>query len=288
MIKDRRRHIRHGKLIPATVMFDTQRDAATGTDVSAGGGFLRTHLLVPVGSIVQVIVQWGHGGTSGARMTARVARVAEPGSRLCPVPGLGVEWLMASSPGGPDALHEFLAETLHIPAHAIDPTRMHRGDGPNTWIYALHPETAAAAASAGDLALPTVGENLPVSAHRLRRLPEQRRSDRFWVRTECVYLLEGLPHAGMIYNLSATGAVVATQQRLPDRGSVVQCRVPLTGRFSDSWIRATSKVLRYAPVSGTHGEGFVVEFQHIDEMGQDGVFSDFLSHLRREQHGHVA
>lgn len=280
---DRRRYPRVARLTPATLVCDNQRDAATATDVSASGGFLRTHLMLPAGSLAQVTLQSSHSSSSVARLLARVVRVAEPGSRLCPVPGLGVEWLTASSAAGTDALLDFLRETLRVPVERLDAAQAQEGESPNVAVYPLHEDLGRPGGWAGELAVPTTSTHLPVTAHQLRSMPDQREADRFWVRTEIVYTLDELPHAGMIYNLSAKGAMVATQQRLPACGTTVRCKVPLTGPYAESWIRVNARVLRHVTVSGAKGEGFVMEFQRVDEMGQPGIFHTYLEYLHRAQ-----
>lgn len=286
MALDRRSAPRVAKLTPATLVGDNQRDAATAVDVSGAGAFLRTHLLLPVGSIVQVTLQSGHASGSVARLLARVVRIAEPGSRIYPVPGVGIEWLTASSAAGEEALRAFLRDTLHIPAERLDRIAARPGDAPNVAVIPLHRDADKPVddSTTGELAVPTLGNHLPATARR-HQPPEQREADRFWVRTDIVYTLDELPHAGMVFNLSAKGAMVATQQRLPDRGVVIKCRIPLTGPFADCWLRCTSKVLRHVSISGSKGEGFVVSFTHIDEMGQPGVFRAYLDFLRRSQSG---
>lgn len=282
---DRRRYPRVARLTPATVVCDNQRDAATATDVSASGGFLRTHLMLPAGSLVQVTLQSGHASGSVARLLARVVRMVEPGSRLCPVPGLGVEWMNASSAAGTESLIDFLRDTLKVPDSRLSAARLEQGDAPNVAVYTLLEEAGPPGGGswAGELAVPRVGDHLPTTTRQLRSMPEQREADRFWVRTEIVYTLDDLPHSGMIYNLSAKGAMVATLQRLPERGSQVRCKIPLTGSFADSWIRVTARVLRHVSISGSKGEGFVMEFQRLDELGQPGVFRSYLDHLHKVQ-----
>lgn len=285
MTDDRRTAPRFGKLTPATLVGDNRRDAATAVDVSATGAFLRTHLLLPVGSVVQVTLQAGHASGSVARMLARVVRIAEPGSRIYPVPGVGLEWLSASSAAGEDTLRGFLRDTLHIPAERLQSAKVRVGDAPNVAVLHLHPDFDRPDGEtwAGELVVPSFGDHLPVSARRMHRPPEKREADRFWVRSEIVYTIDDLPHAGMVYNLSAKSAMVATQQRLPERGSEIQCRLPLTGPYSECWLRFTGKIMRHVSISGSKGEGFVVSFTRIDEMGQPGVFRAYLDHLHRAQ-----
>lgn len=287
MTTDRRRCPRFRRLIPGSVVFEMQRDSCTTLDASGCGGFLRTHLVVPGGNIIQVTLRGEHSSDPVAKVLARVARTVEVGSRLCPVPGLGVEWIVASCASGRDALLEFLGKILQLPPDRIDESKLHEGETPNVAVYYLNDEYAARVdiPTTGDLALPSASPHLPVSARRLIGLREKREVDRFWVRTEVVYQLDDLPHAGLVFNLSAKGAVISTQQRMPERNSTVSFRIPLTGPFSESWIRAKGRVLRYMPVSGGVGEGFVVEFKSVDEMGQTGVFAEYLEFLRREQMG---
>jgi hypothetical protein len=98
-----------------------------------------------------------------------------------------------------------------------------------------------------------------------------------------VYYLDGLPHAGSVYDLGRHGLFVATQQRLPELGSTVTLRFHLSGPFEAQWIRATCRVAnqRALGMSGLHGFG--LELVTIDEYGNSGVFAEYIGWLAERE-----
>ncbi|MFT7624824.1 MAG: hypothetical protein ACI9WU_004014 [Myxococcota bacterium] len=90
------------------------------TDVSAGGGFVATDALPPIGSRLQMAAQQARGEPS-IWLDLRVTWVNEEASESHPDPGFGGYWLHASCRYGEDPLRTFLAEVLGITRPVVRP-----------------------------------------------------------------------------------------------------------------------------------------------------------------------
>ena len=108
---------------------------------------------------------------------------------------------------------------------------------------------------------------------------------RFGVRTECLYYLDNLPHRGMVHALGTKAVLIGTRQDIPTKGQMVICRMPLTGPYNTHWIRIRGIVVEQRLYAEGVGYAFVLDIEDVDELGEPGVWSDYLTYLQSQQSG---
>jgi len=275
---DRRRAPRHKKII--RLEFEDAGRLARGAtvDISQYGAFVNSGVYVPVGSLLAMTVA-SDGPGAGVRVWARVVHWIEPGSRLSIVPGFGVQFVALESDEGRIAIERFMQEVVGVDPAELDGTRFEeRQDG--MVRYTLDPSVPLE----GTAVDPSAYAPLPLD-DAPRVVEERRASHRFQVRTECTYFIDGLPHSGIIFNIGARGFLVLTQQVLPEIGQEIVCRMPLTGKFREHWIRCRGIVRDHRQLGSSRASAFAVDLHAVDELGNEGVFADYLAYLQAQQ-GH--
>jgi hypothetical protein len=114
---ERRRHDRALKALEFTCTIDGKPFEAQSLDISAGGAFMATPLLVPTGAVARIVPQIGeeHGATRAVTLHGLVVR-----QERSPRTGVALQWLKADTNRGLSLLEDVLSNIVGL-APAVHP-----------------------------------------------------------------------------------------------------------------------------------------------------------------------
>ncbi len=285
---DRRRATRVQKLLTLKMEHDGRGADLVTTDVSLRGTFVHAppDFRLPVGA--DLALKFSDGPDAPViEISAKIVRVIARASRVSRIPGMALEFLQFSCAAGIGPLSDFVQNVLCYRLGREDARHMAlEDDGSATFTppedkKGLHLVSKArhvhAERMSPERTLPGDAKEAEELMRKIVTDIERRRVKRFAMRTEVTwYQTDGLPHSGVVLNVSQRGMFVQTDHKLPRVGSRVRLKFPIEEEGGVSYVKIEAIVRRRWNPSNESMPGFGIRFERIDEMGHTGIFRMWL------------
>jgi hypothetical protein len=270
--------------------FDDLHVSCITTDLSIRGAFLNSQVTPPPGR--RIWLKYCCENEPVIIMKALVIRVVTPTLRVSGLRGMAVEIEEITSPSGREGLNNFLRRFLNCPEAQIDEDRIRNDEGAVSYKLARIPIVAGAGNASRylqeELLRParTVPDNLHSNEEQLRSglIDVNRRScKRAPVYVDVTYYINGMPHLGTVLNISRRGLFIRTAHAIPEKSTSVVLKFPVAEAPDPQYVRVIASVRRAWNTENESLPGFALRFEHVDEMGNHGIFRTYLDRFDKKK-----
>ncbi|MFH1529989.1 MAG: PilZ domain-containing protein [Pseudomonadota bacterium] len=314
MSSNRRQHTRSLKALDFSCYIDGQQFDARSLDVSAGGAFMETGALVPVGSVALIALTKGNKEAETRRRAAR--RQEFPVLLLglvvrhqtTPVSGVGLQWLRCVSRVGLQPMLDFLGfvldlypSTLPLPASEVTtldfvefdfvlqefrPGRLEdRGwdpDGARPTTGGRTPLLRSLRTDAVLAAAPTREEEAPPPPEP----PEEERSFPFEASRELVYrpttvevVIGARRIRGVVHSLGRRHLLLATPGGDTVAATHLMVRFPVPLKGQKIIVQLHCDIRGANPMEGRDAVSYDLQIQTADEGSEPGIWERWVRFL---------
>ena len=285
-IQDRRRAVRHRKLLRFEFDYDDKHVTCVSTDISRWGTFVNSQVVPLVGCALELIYRPSEDARETILLRSRVIRIVHQTLRASRIPGLAVAFEEVASVGGKRALLQFMAGTLGIPESEADDESFHTDDaGYAVFAIAGRDETSDSRAPYARLeherTLPLGQQASEAALDQLQQRKERRHNPRFPVNVDVSFYIGDIPYLGSVENISRTSLYIRTDHDLPAMGTNLTLKYPLAEAPDPQYVRIDGTVCRHWNESTERPQGFAIHFDHVGELGRPGLFHTYLRYSMR-------
>jgi len=267
-MQDRRKETRVPKLLKALFAYEGKEYNVVITDISKTGAFIHYNLLPPEGTMIDFSFNYKEDPSSPVIITGMVERHSDPARGTGTIRGFGVSWKKAYSPGGKEVILNFLSSVFGKTTSAISGYQEH-AEKPNIMYHFKEDAISEREVTRPEFKIPQMQ---PPAQDKTDA--EMIFEDAIHVSIPCTVLIKQHSFKGKVSRVGAKYLSVHLTDELPDTGTHITVRLPVTKHPPFRFVQIFGKVIStYPSVAGGEMD---VKISIIDEMGNPGSFRNLL------------